>query len=165
VYGDGLNPALRPSNSELRARERKSTHHDPAPEWTLSDDDDDVHDVHEGSAGSASSQDGFDSDIDDWGGDPDRPVFDPQTTERTRVRRGSEGWEVQPVASWDTALQMNLEPSPADAPPESPYENGYEHELANFDDDPDGRPGARPWEDTGRYNLYQPEDGESSDEW
>ena len=57
---------------------------------------------------------------------------------RSRVRQGSEGWEIRPT-DWHVEL------------------NDVERRVAS------------PWEDEGRYRLYEPQqpldDGMDSDEW
>jgi len=148
VYGDdGFNPALRPSNASLRAREGKGRNvgSDPAPEWNLTDDEGGGR----GSQGSSSSPEQYLSDYDGEWTQNDREEVQRRRMNphfaRTRVREGSEGWEVRPVSAWDTPLVAR---------------------GSEVDDDQHGRVGARPWEDAGRYNTYVPQaDGDSSDEW
>lgn len=108
IYGDGLNPNLRPSNGRRR-QVQSEQRHEGADGW-----------VSEDASGSGSSRgsspERYLSDYDDenWG---------PRTAEETqeeqlrrlegRVRRGSEGWEVRPAGSWNQVVGMRDGPGPA----------------------------------------------------
>ena len=126
VYGnDGFNPALRPSSSVMRARHPPNNGGKMAHELESSEDE-----------GASSSPERYLSDYDDEGWGP--ADYEAEQRRRgSRVRRGSEGWEVQAAPSWGAGL-----------------------------DDVERRM-VRPWEDPGRYQMYEPEvdDGTGSDGW
>ncbi|KAL1411028.1 Palmitoyltransferase [Vanrija albida] len=135
VYGNGFNPALRASNGASRERRQRNqqaqerrpySHANPsnyvAP-WETDAEDDSEPD-------SSSSPERYLSDYDD----DDVPLR--AYTSATRVRRGSEGWEVRPAPGWSTgttATAAALEDVERDA----------------------ARP---PWEQSGRYRTYVPEE-------
>lgn len=60
---------------------------------------------------------------------------------RMHVRAGSEGYEVRPTMGWQAEL----------------------HSVDQ--DDPEGTPGARPWEEDGRYQVYESEPFDDNDDW
>jgi len=121
VYGnDGFNPSLRPSNSALRARHRHPHHSQEDEQGDVYSSGSDREKDSSPSRSSSPERYLSDYDEDDWG-----PMDRSERTGRTRVRQGSEGWEVRPVAGW------------------------------GVEDDLEGREG-RPWEDEGRYNVYDP---------
>ena len=127
VYGnDGFNPALRPTSSVMRARHLSNKGDKMAHELESSEDE-----------GASSSPERYLSDYDDEGLGPADYEADQRRRLGSRVRRGSEGWEVQPAASWGAGLDD--------------VERGV----------------VRPWEDPGRYQMYEPEvdDGQDSDGW
>lgn len=145
VYGnDGLNPALRPTNGSLRAREqrrlrsregdgqRHTQHEGHAGEgddiYSSGSERDADEDLHPGSDfGSGSSPEPYMSDYDDENWGPlERGERMPRSREM-RVRQGSEGYEVRPMGDWNIV-----------------------------DDHPMPR-GDRPWEEEGRYNVYHPD--------
>ncbi|ORY29956.1 DHHC palmitoyltransferase-domain-containing protein [Naematelia encephala] len=93
----------------------------------------------------SSSPEPYLSDYDDarWGPGPGPGPASTQriTGRRTHVRQGSEGLEVRSVPAWDSA---------------------------GWNEDVEGRLGARPWEEDGRYNVYEPEvdsGSASGDDW
>lgn len=112
VYGDGFNPALRPSNARRRRQEGDTR------DARDSGDESD-------SEFSGSSPEPYMSDYDD-----DMPL----AYTSSRVRRGSEGWEVRPAPGWATG---ELPPAPLWDPAVT---------------------AERPWETPGRYNVYVPGD-------
>lgn len=91
------------------------------PPWeTQLDSDGEVRDGNE-SEDSSSSPEPYLSDYDD---EDDRPL----AYSSSRVRRGSEGWEVRPAAAQDWAAQAAW--------------------------DVEARSRVQPWEEPGRYNVY-----------
>ena len=132
VYGDeGFNPQLRPSNTATRRRPARKTD-DKGDGWVSGDGES------EGSHRSGSSPEPYLSDYDDenWGPRSAGEEHDEQLRRlESKVRRGSEGWEIRPsAAAWNMP-------------------------QGNF-----GREGPGPaWLEQGRYNVYEPTYDESSD--
>lgn len=96
VYGDGLNPRLKPSSMARRARDSCYV---PAWDTRLDENGYAVEDA--GDTSSSSSPEPYHS---DWDDEDDRPLA---YASSRRVRRGSEGWEVGPGTngwSMDTPL-------------------------------------------------------------
>lgn len=63
---------------------------------------------------------------------------------RTHVRAGSEGYEVRQVQGWQTDWGA----------------------VERWEDDPEGQAGTRPWEEEGRYVVYEPHDrDDDGDDW
>lgn len=133
VYGnEGFNPALRPSNGAMRSRHRMDppTHDEEGMATGVAQHGADARATGSESSGSrSSSPERYLSDYDDDGGSTRSGELS------GRVRRGSEGWEVRPIQPW---LEVDR---PIDAHPLSDH--------AHF---------ARPWEQEGRYNYYDPEE-------
>ena len=128
MYGnDGFNPSLRPSRSTAIGR---STEAELAAEGESDGENGSVH--------TSSSPERYLSDYDDEAWGPAESDAEMRRQISTRVRQGSEGWEVR---SSDWGVDMN---------------------------DVERRSG-RPWEDTGRYQIYEPQpeldDDGNSDEW
>ena len=156
VYGnDGLNPALRPTNGSLRAREQHRTRddHNTPPEgqeegdiYSSGSERDADDDLHPGSdMGSGSSPEPYLSDYDDENWGPlERGERMPRPRPREmRVRQGSEGYEVRPMGDWNIVddHDLDLDPQRQQRRPED----------------------TRPWEEEGRYNIYHP-DGDWEEE-
>ncbi|ODN83420.1 hypothetical protein L202_01562 [Cryptococcus amylolentus CBS 6039] len=163
TYGDGFNPNLRPSNA-LRSRAARDHEHslDPnGPNHTFEEGEGEEayssgEDRDNDSIRTSSSPEPYLSDYDEYNEGPLAPG-----ERMTRVRRGSEGWEVMPVrGGWY-----------AGGGPGAGYEEEHqgrwqEQEQRVWDDQAgeDGeswegvRGSQRPWEDRGRYNIYYPEE-------
>ncbi len=142
TYGEeSFNPALRPTNGQLRSRNSDSSqhadrsHYENRPNaneyvspWHV-EIGSDGEERRAGSDRSSSSPEPYLSDYDEENVGPLAPG-----ERMSRVRRGSEGWEVKPNFAW----------------------NGQVATGVALEDDPEGRIGARPWEESGRYNVYEP---------
>lgn len=142
VYGDGFNPALRPTSS-LRSREKRSERRQTGEKADLEAEgytgaySSGSERENGSSVRSSSSPEPYLSDYDEEGWGPEeRGRYSHEVDRmrpRARVREGSEGLEVRAVGGWGDVGDMD---------------NGD-------DDDLEGRAG-RPWEDRGRYNVYVP---------
>lgn len=94
VYGDGLNPALKPSSMAKRARDSCYV-----PAWDTRLDENGFAVEDNESVSSSSSPEPYHS---DWDEEDERPLA---YASSMRVRRGSEGWEVRPgTQSWTTEV-------------------------------------------------------------
>lgn len=159
VYGnESFNPALRPSNSSLRSRDHR--HHRQATQEgevysSGSERDNEEFPVEGESVSESSSPEPYlsDYDQDNWG-----PVAHGERMPRyNRVRQGSEGYEVRPMGSWNI---VDLPPDPGSRDP-------------NSQDPSQGIMGERrrdngipmPWEERGRYNVYEPAEDDGGDDW
>lgn len=95
VYGDGLNPALKPSSMAKRARDSCYV-----PAWDTRLDENGFA-VDDEDTSSSSSPEPYHS---DWDEEDDRPLA---YASSMRVRRGSEGWEVRPgQQGWSTEVPV-----------------------------------------------------------
>ncbi|TYJ58112.1 hypothetical protein B9479_001208 [Cryptococcus floricola] len=162
TYGDGFNPNLRPSNA-LRSRAARDHEHslDPNdPNHTFEEGEGEEayssgEDRDNDSIRTSSSPEPYLSDYDEYNEGPLAPG-----ERMTRVRRGSEGWEVMPVrGGWYAGG------GPGVGHEEEEQGRWQEQEQRVWDDQAgeDGeswegaRGSQRPWEDRGRYNIYYPE--------
>lgn len=128
IYGEGsLNPNLRPSNAALRQRTQaqmgsssgsSSGSRSSSPERYLSDYDDD----NAGPRDEAAERD------------------DKARRMNSRMRRGSEGWEVRPTGGW------NGQPAYPAYPDSDPQVQAWMDQARH-------RPA---WLEQGRYNVYEP---------
>ena len=117
TYGESINPALRPSNAVLRSRRQASAN-------DLRADlrhpvDTEYHDQEHHSSGEERDRCGGDIPSDIYLSDTDSSRedsdFEEDYGQRVRMRRGSEGYEVRAITSWDWMNQL-----------EQPYETNTE---------------------------------------
>lgn len=117
TYGTSFNPALTPSNANLRSRTHASQTQDSANGETQEPVDvneqikQEVYssgDERDNSFSAGSSPEPYLSDMDDSDDEPDpRPEDEGR---RVKVRRGSEGYEVAPIRSWNWSDESALDP-------------------------------------------------------
>jgi hypothetical protein len=146
VYGnETFNPALKPTNSSLRSRDHQRHHHNQHQEgevYSSGSERDNDNDNESISVSESSSPEPYLSDYDQ---DNYGPLASGERMPRyNRVREGSEGYEVRPMGSWNV---VDLPPGPPD-PREGGMGMGERREM--------------PWEERGRYNVYEPAE---EDEW
>lgn len=147
VYGNsGFNPNLRPGNASIRARQNRTASADEVPQQTsdyrptsISYPPQSIQENETGSLSSesrSSSPEPYLSDYDDENWGPMSRHEDDRA--RRTMRRGSEGWEIRPSQPWRYQMEDHFDGEPPDA--------------ARAD-----RPMRCPWEEEGRYNLYDPD--------
>jgi hypothetical protein len=117
TYGSSFNPALQPSNSSLRSRSRtehseKGLASPPHPHEDRERTDQDIYSSGEDRDDYRSSPEPYLSDMDDSDDAPLRSGGE-NSTRGVRVRRGSEGYEVAAVGSWNWMDQLE---EPREAP-------------------------------------------------
>jgi palmitoyltransferase len=137
VYGNsGFNPHLRPSNGSIRARQnRTASAEDTLLERHIAPSP--IQASGQDDTGSMSSDSRSSSPepyLSDYDEDNWGPMSRHADDRARRMRRGSEGWEVRPSQPW-------LEPDAY-----QPVEPARR---------------LRPWEDSGRYNMYDPDESEA----
>jgi hypothetical protein len=131
--GSALNPDLRPSNGTLRSREN-SKGEEPHQGWVVEDQLSSGEERDRDSVRRSSSPEAYLSDMDEEGDDIQ---YGDDDDRRVRVRQGSEGYEVAPKRDWVADVDVQQ--------PQLPWQ---------FED---GRK-RMPWEEQGRYNVYDPGD-------
>lgn len=112
TYGTSFNPALAPSNASIRSRIHAAQTADRPNRETQDPVDADEQIDHEGYSSGEERHDSFGgssperylSDMDDSDGGPYSGAENDDR--RARVRRGSEGYEVVPMGSWDWSDQL-----------------------------------------------------------